>query len=1225
MKKILAVILTVFMALQMIPCATLAAGGENDAGQTKPVTVETAAAEEIADGDFVYSVHDGGARIDGYRGTGAEAVIPEEIGGYYVTSIGDEAFKNHAELESVTIPESVEVIGTRAFYGCTGLATVYYNAANAADLKDDSNAFYIAGTGSASGMTAVFGESVNRIPAYLFYSVQHDTSIPEIEDGFNPGLKINAAGTEEDSCRIGLKTVRISVYVTAIGAGAFNTCEELTDVFYEGTPNQWGKIVIAGGNAKLTGADIHYGGTDPETGDFECAVGSDGISVTGYKGTDTDVVIPDEIDGLAVTAIGAGAFRGRDDLTSVTIPESVKTIGEQAFYGCTGLKTVWYNAAVVTDLTEQSLVFYGAGTGTADGMKVFFGETVTRIPAHLFDTSWSDTEVPEIEDSFEPGIGISSTRAGGTSADNGLTEVTIPTSVTAIGANAFVSCDKLTDVYYGGTREEWQKIAIAGGNSYLLNAEIHYAGTEPAASDFTYRIESGSATITGYTGSGTDVVIPDEVDGCAVTAIGANAFSGRDDLVSVTIPEGVTKIGNFAFYGCTKLETVRYNAAEAADLNSGSKAFLKAGTETENGMKVVFGQTVRKVPAYLFYSTDDTETPEIEDGFRPGLQILGAGTRTVSGKIGLAEIEFAEGVTEIRNSAFFNCTDLTEVTIPESAGKVGAYAFGDCSGLTSATFLNRFTEIQGSAFLRVSVYAEICGAECSTAARFAREQGMNFRSTGPADHVTDPDDPGTVVLEAACETDGCLEKTCTVCGAAVQTVLPAVGHRWGDPVWHWSEDRSAAAASFACLNDPAHVAEAEADVTVVTVDATPTATGLKTFTAAVAFGGRTFTDTAEEILPILDTTYTLRYDANGGDGAPVAQTVTNNTLSATFTVSSAVPVRRGYAFKGWARIDDAEQPTEGTSVTLSYPETELVLYAVWEANVPAFKSQSLVLSGQIGLNFFLELPEVEGVDYSSSYMTFRIGQDKAEYRDDFDPDHMNGAHTRYGFTCYVNSIQMADTITATFHYGDGKTVSKEYSVLKYIEFFEDNISAFNAKTIALIRAIADFGHYEQIYLAYVNDWTIGESYTEMSKYYTESFDYDAILDAVAGKAIVKTLTGSKVSKATYKLHLDSTTTVDVFLTVPQGTALTASATYKGNVYTAERQKDGRYMVRIPDIAAHQLGDMITVEGNAGGAFTVKVSALSYVRSVLANNMTAAEKDGMAALYQYYTAVLAYRK
>ena len=312
----------------------------------------------------------------------------------------------------------------------------------------------------------------------------------------------------------------------------------------------------------------------------------------------------------------------------------------------------------------------------------------------------------------------------------------------------------------------------------------------------------------------------------------------------------------------------------------------------------------------------------------------------------------------------------------------------------------------------------------------------------------------------------------------------------------------------------------------------------------------------------------------------------------------------------------SDRPGKATSLHYS------VVFAPYRA--PEFKSQSLVLSGEIGVNFFLELPTDDGVDYSQSYMTFKIGNSSTLQRDDFDPAFMNSAGTRYGFTCYVKSIQMADTITATFHYGEGRSISKEYSVAQYVDFFEKNQSSFNAKTISLIHAIADFGHYEQIYLADVNDWTIGENYAEMTRYYTEDFDYSAILSKVESLAFAKELGSSKVTKATYKLHLDSTTTVDVYLTPENGTELTATATFNGKTYTAERQPDGRYLVRIPDISAHQLGDMIAIQGNAGGAFTVRVSALSYARSVLKNDTNKSEKDGLSALYSYYAAVLAYR-
>ena len=78
--------------------------------------------------------------------------------------------------------------------------------------------------------------------------------------------------------------------------------------------------------------------------------------------------------------------------------------------------------------------------------------------------------------------------------------------------------------------------------------------------------------------------------------------------------------------------------------------------------------------------------------------------------------------------------------------------------------------------------------------------------------------------------------------------------------------------------------------------------------------------------------------------------------------------------------------------------------------------------------------------------------------------------------------------------------------------------------------------------------------------------------------------------------------------------------------TPVKQDDGRYLIRISGIAAHSLGDMYTITGTAGKTFTVQVSALSYVRSVLnAGGSTAAAKNGMSSLYAYYASTLAYRE
>ena len=132
---------------------------------------------------------------------------------------------------------------------------------------------------------------------------------------------------------------------------------------------------------------------------------------------------------------------------------------------------------------------------------------------------------------------------------------------------------------------------------------------------------------------------------------------------------------------------------------------------------------------------------------------------------------------------------------------------------------------------------------------------------------------------------------------------------------------------------------------------------------------------------------------------------------------------------------------------------------------PVFRTQNLILSGKIGLSFNMALPELDGVDYSTSYMTFRIGNSSEEERVDYSADGKKASGNQ-AFVVYVNSIQMADTITAVYHYtdanGTAQTVSKTYTVETYL----DSLTAeYGDKLFALGRAINDYGYYAQQFLS----------------------------------------------------------------------------------------------------------------------------------------------------------------
>ena len=297
---------------------------------------------------------------------------------------------------------------------------------------------------------------------------------------------------------------------------------------------------------------------------------------------------------------------------------------------------------------------------------------------------------------------------------------------------------------------------------------------------------------------------------------------------------------------------------------------------------------------------------------------------------------------------------------------------------------------------------------------------------------------------------------------------------------------------------------------------------------------------------------------------------------------------------------------------------------------PAFKTQSLLLSDSIGVNFYLDLPEIGGTDYAESYMTFAIsGDGTVTARDDFDANQMNPSGKYYGFTCRVNAIQMADTITATFHYpvnGTERTIEKTYSVKQYIETFDAYQGSFDATTQAMVKSLADYGHYVQPLLAYQHGWTVGDEYAEMDRFYAQSYDYDAIRDAVAGKAVGKTITGSEITDASYSLVLDSETAIRVYFTPDASYSGTVSATVNGTAADVSVTDDGRYAVEVNGISAHQLGStyrvVLTTEN---GSAALRVSALSYVQGTLASTENAIYLNAVCSIYAYAAAAQAYKQ
>ncbi len=199
-------------------------------------------------------------------------------------------------------------------------------------------------------------------------------------------------------------------------------------------------------------------------------VSSTDVVIVEYTGTDTDVVIPSEIDGYKVVGIDDEAFYQNEDICSVTIPEGVTYIGDYAFYSCYSLE----NVTLPDSLTEIGVSAFS----DCIMEDIYLSDNITEIGDRAFRGCDSLKSV-----TLPSGITNIGEEAFAYCFD--LASIWIPASVTNIEEYAFYNCTELDDVYFEGTEEEWNAITIGDDNRWLTSANIHYNSSEIPVEDTT--------------------------------------------------------------------------------------------------------------------------------------------------------------------------------------------------------------------------------------------------------------------------------------------------------------------------------------------------------------------------------------------------------------------------------------------------------------------------------------------------------------------------------------------------------------------------------------------------------------------------------------------------------------------------------------------------------------------------------------------------------------------
>ena len=437
----------------------------------------------------------GGDSVEVGKNTNAKGaiIIPETVKTvitYRVVGIGDAAFLGCTSLTSVTIPNSVTNIGISAFYGCSSLLSISIpnNVTNI-----DNNAF----RGCTSLTSVTIPNSVMSIGDYAFYGCTGLTSITIPN-------RVTYIGEYTFKGCTSLTSVTIGESVSEIGKSAFESCTSLTSVV-------WNAIHCV--NFIIPDAPFPNSVTS-------FTFGEKVEHVPAYLCYDMSVLASITIPN-SVTSIGGGAFSGCSSLTSVTIPNSVTSIGTYAFQGCSSLSSV----TIPNNVTS---IEAGAFSGCSSLTSVTIPNGVTSIGGTAFSGCSSLTSVT---------IPNSVTSIGGTafSGCSSLTSITLPDSIKNIKYWTFESCSSLTSITIPNSVTYIDYNAFRGCSS-LTSVTIGESVSEIGNSAFENCTSLTSITI-----------------GESVSKIGYSAFSGCSSLTSITIPNSIRSIGDWAFRDCSSL------------------------------------------------------------------------------------------------------------------------------------------------------------------------------------------------------------------------------------------------------------------------------------------------------------------------------------------------------------------------------------------------------------------------------------------------------------------------------------------------------------------------------------------------------------------------------------------------------------------------------------------------------------------------------------------------
>ena len=632
-----------------------------------------------------------------------------------LTAVGKEAFRDCAGLTgSVTFPGSTRSIGDRAFEGCTGIDSLNFRGTEF--IGEDS----FKGCSGIASLTLPYGlktvskgafSDCSRAAGFLMLP----STLQSVGDGAFSGCHFSGHLTVAGD--------------TSFGDNVFDGSSFSSLRFIEGVTTIQPRALQ--GYSQFTGS-LSLPSTLTEVGEyaFEGCAFTGELTVAGDARIGTGAFSGCRFSGITfeegVTAISADAFKDASEISGkIVLPDSLRTIGANAFSGCTSIDAVEYNGtrwditvgsdafSLGTDSVKVRCTVHGAFDFVQNIADYSNSNTLFRFD--IADHTGSEGNIVWTIEGDTLTLSRDGSSNDGTMRDFGakdrpawesdvlwknVTKLRVEAGVTSIGESAFEGWKALTD------------ISLSEGVTKIGNSAFR-----DCSSVLSIELPHSLRTIDHFAFFNCDsletITIPE-----GVNSIGNGVFRSCDSIKTVTFPATARNFGSDIFAGCGKLEKI-YFMTDSLNMNGVKKTAFYMGSQSSITVYSLFNGLDKKLDKYsdakiryMDYYKDSGKEGEVAWYIQDNMLVLQpkSGTATPDYDAGrpswersahwkeVTEVIIADGITYIGNGIFKDCTSIRAAVIPSSVTSIGDMAFYNCKSMRAANLLYGLVSIGDGAF-----------------------------------------------------------------------------------------------------------------------------------------------------------------------------------------------------------------------------------------------------------------------------------------------------------------------------------------------------------------------------------------------------------------------------------------------------------------------------------------------------------------------------------------------